>query len=222
MRRACAEAKRHGQTIACNQIMFNLLCYGSPALRETEAACRELGVTIIAYSPIGQGLLTQDLTKEKFRTIRVAKMAGVGLQDLQPLRNEVSRLAELHGKSMAQVCLNWTICHGAVPLVGCRSLAQARDSVGALNWRLSTEDVERLDAVALGMSTLAKPKWRRGLFVVFISLLMLSYKVSRACEAAASALWSVMSCVPLLRLLTPASSSPAKGDLWRTEQPKEE
>lgn len=34
--------------------MFNLICYGSPALRETELACRELGVTIVAYAPIGQ------------------------------------------------------------------------------------------------------------------------------------------------------------------------
>ena len=170
--------------------MFNLLCYGSPALRETEAVCRELGVTIIAYSPIGQGLLTRDLTQEKFDTIRVAKMAGISLADVQPLRQEVQRLAERHGKSMAQVCLNWTICHGAVPLVGCRSLAQARDSVGALDWRLEEEEVERLDAAALSMSTLAKPKWRRGLFVVFISLLMLSYKASRALEAVFSrSLW---------------------------------
>jgi aryl-alcohol dehydrogenase-like predicted oxidoreductase len=188
VRRACREAERHGQHIACNQIMFNLLCYGSPALQETEAVCRELGVAIIAYSPIGQGLLTRDLTQAKFDSIRVAKMAGISMNDLQPLRREVAGLADRHGKTMAQVCLNWAICHGAVPLVGCRSVEQARDSMGALGWRLAPEEVAGLDAVALSTSTLAKPRWRRGVFVVFISLLMLSYKASRVCEGAASAL----------------------------------
>ena len=87
--------------------MFNLLCYGSPALRETEEVCRELGVTIIAYSPIGQGLLTRDLTQEKFETIRVAKMAGIGLGDLDPLRCEVARLAgaarQEHGAGLPEL-----------------------------------------------------------------------------------------------------------------------
>ena len=208
--------------------MFNLLCYGSPALKETEEACRELGVTIIAYSPIGQGLLTRDLTQEKFETIRVAKMAGIGLGDLNPLRCEVARLAEHHGKSMAQVCLNWVICHGAVPLVGCRSLEQAHDSAGALGWRLSAEEVEGLDAVALSMSTLAKPRWRRGLFVVFISLLMLSYKASMAFEVAASALSSFLkapfACLPGATVASsaPPPSSPSKKGISDESPSKEE
>lgn len=133
-----------------------------------------------------QGLLTKDLTPEKFDTIRVAKMAGVTMADLEPLRAKVAALASKHGRTMAQVCLNWAICHGAVPLVGCRSVAQARDSVGCLDWRLGGGEVAELDAAALSLSTLAKPKRRRAMFVVFISLLVLSYKISRAAESAAT------------------------------------
>jgi len=184
VRRACAAAERHGQSIACNQIMYNLLCHGSPSLRETERACRDLGVTIIAYSPIGQGLLTEGLTPEKFGRIRLARMSGVSLEQLQPLRSAVERCAAAHGVSMAQVCINWTVCHSAVPLVGCRSVEQAADCAGALSWRLSDAEIAELDARALALSTLEKPRWRRALFVALISLLVLAYKLCRLVESA--------------------------------------
>lgn len=59
-----------------------------------------------------------------------------------------------------------------MPLVGLRSRAQAADALGALRWRLAAEDVARLDAVALRRSTLAKPRWKRAIFVLAISALM--------------------------------------------------
>ncbi|CAE7173012.1 unnamed protein product, partial [Symbiodinium pilosum] len=179
VRRACAEAKKHGLGIAANQIMFNLLCFQSPELQATVQACRENNVKIIAYAPIGQGLLTQALTDEKFSKIRLAKMTRLGIDELQELRAAIERLAEKYGKTMAQVCLNWTICHDALPLVGTRSLQQAHDTAGCLGWRLSKDDVEELDSHALQRSTLSKPRWKRVLFVTFITLLVFSYQVNR-------------------------------------------
>ena len=49
-------AKANGLSIAANQIMFNLLDYNSPQIQLVKKACDELGITIIAYSPIGQGV----------------------------------------------------------------------------------------------------------------------------------------------------------------------
>jgi hypothetical protein len=147
-----------------------------------DASCGDCPLRALGAHP--QGLLTKDLTPEKFSTIRVASMAGVGMEELTALRAKLAQLSEKHGRSMAQVCLNWTICHGAVPLVGCRSVAQAQDSVGCLDWRLDEGDVAELDSAALSLSTLAKPKRRRAMFVVFISLLVLSYKITRGVESA--------------------------------------
>ena len=92
VRRACAEAKKHGLGIAANQIMFNLLCFQSPELQATVQACRENNVKIIAYAPIGQGLLTQALTDEKFSKIRLAKMTRLGIDELQELRAAIERV----------------------------------------------------------------------------------------------------------------------------------
>ena len=176
VRRACAEAQKHGLRIAANQIMFNLLCFQSPELQETLRACQENHVQIIAYAPIGQGLLTQALTDEKFSRIRLAKMTRIVMDELHDLRGVIERLASKYDKSMAQICLNWTICHGAIPLVGTRSMLQAQDTAGCLGWRLAAEDVEELDRHALKRSTLSKPRWKRVLFVTFITLLVFSYR----------------------------------------------
>ena len=50
------------------------------------------------------------------------------MEELRDLRAVIERLAEKYGKSMAQICLNWTICHDALPLVGTRSMQQAEDT----------------------------------------------------------------------------------------------
>ena len=62
--------------------------------------------------------------------------------------------------------------HGVVPLVGCRSQKQARDSIGALGWQLKPEHVKELDALALGRSTLDSPGWRRMIFVTLFGIVM--------------------------------------------------
>lgn len=99
-------------------------------------------------------------------------MQGLHREDLEDLRAGIQELAEKYQKSMAQVCVNWAICHGAVPLVGIRSLEQARDTVGALGWTLEPEDLKMLDQKALSRGTLAKPRWKRAAFVLFISTLV--------------------------------------------------
>ncbi|KAA8497166.1 Pyridoxal reductase, chloroplastic [Porphyridium purpureum] len=178
VRRAVAAGKHFGVPISCNQIMFSLLDYRSVSLQATVRACKELDVTVVAYSPIGQGLLTDKMSAERFESNRPAKMTGLTWEQLSALRTEIRAIATERGKSMAQVALNWCICHDTIPLVGCRSVAQSEDTLGCLGWRLSTEEVERLDAVALARSTLDSPPWRRGIFVALAGVLMMVYKVS--------------------------------------------
>lgn len=165
VRRAVQAGRIYGIDIVCNQVHYSLLDYKSQPLQEMEATCRELNVTIVAFSPIGQGLLTDGLTDEKWQANKPAKMLRLKRSDIDPLRSVISDLAKKYDKSMAQIAINWCIRHDVVPLVGCRSLKQAKDSLGSLGWSLEKEDVERLDQVSLDRSTLQSPPWRRALFV---------------------------------------------------------
>lgn len=49
---------------------------------------------------------------------------------------------------MSQVALNWCVCKGTVPIVGVKTLDQARENLGALGWRLTEGEVEGLDVAA--------------------------------------------------------------------------
>eukprot|EP00300_Choanocystis_sp_HF-7_P012071 c17736_g1_i4.p1 GENE.c17736_g1_i4~~c17736_g1_i4.p1 ORF type:complete len:220 (+),score=38.04 c17736_g1_i4:478-1137(+) len=182
VRRAHAAAARRGVPILVNQIMYNLLDYNSPALRETEQTCIQLKILVMAYAPLGQGLLTEGLTEEKFGTIRAVRMTRIKFGELTDLRETIRMIAQRHQRTMAQVCLNWVIGHGHMPLVGVRSVKQANDSVGCLGWSLTAEDIKELDKHALSASTLSKPKSRRILFVFLIGIVILVYRVSSVVE----------------------------------------
>jgi pyridoxine 4-dehydrogenase len=153
VRRAVQAGKAHGVPVVCNQVHYSLLDYNSPALQEMQEVCRELDVKVIGFSPIGQGLLT-DHGMDGFGSNKPARMLRLKPDDLSELRSALAEVAAKHEKTMAQVALNWCIQHGVIPLVGCRSPGQARDSVGCLGWDLAPSDVERLDRVALDRSTL--------------------------------------------------------------------
>ena len=174
-RRAHAVARRNGKHIACNQIMLNLLVWQSPKHRETVQTCQELGIKVAAYSPIGQGLLTASLTLEKFNSIRAVRMTGVQYPQLQPLRQEIERISLKYKATMAQVAMNWVRGHGAVPLVGCRTVEQVEEAYRGMTFSLSDEEMKNLDSLSLGLSLFERPLWRRCLFVFFISVMQMAY-----------------------------------------------
>eukprot|EP00545_Synedropsis_sp_CCMP1620_P012091 CAMPEP_0119009042 /NCGR_PEP_ID=MMETSP1176-20130426/4107_1 /TAXON_ID=265551 /ORGANISM="Synedropsis recta cf, Strain CCMP1620" /LENGTH=346 /DNA_ID=CAMNT_0006961485 /DNA_START=66 /DNA_END=1106 /DNA_ORIENTATION=- len=173
VKRAVTAGKQYGIAIVTNQVHYSLLCYNSPALQEMEVACRELNVKILGFSPIGQGLLTDGLTTERYESNRPAKMLRLQWDDLVPLRACLRELATKYEKSMAQIALNWCICHDVVPLVGCRSVKQAKDSLGCIGWQLELNDLEKLNDLALSKSTLQSPGWRRSIFVTLFGIVMI-------------------------------------------------
>ncbi|KAL3786738.1 hypothetical protein HJC23_005301 [Cyclotella cryptica] len=178
VRRAVLAGKKYGVDVIVNQVHFSLLDYSSAALREMQTTCNEYGVSIIAYNALGQGLLTDALTQEKFADNKPAKMLHIQWSDLIPLRLALRKIADTHSEkinrrvSMAQVSINWCRAHKTIPLVGCRSQEQATDTLSSLDWELSSQEVEELDALALSRCTLDSPKWRRKLFVVLAGVIM--------------------------------------------------
>ncbi|MFB6285700.1 MAG: aldo/keto reductase, partial [Candidatus Bipolaricaulia bacterium] len=177
---AWAVAQKEGIPLAANQLMVSLLVYDSTELQETMAACHELGIAVVGYGALGQGLLTATLTPERLAASRIARRLDLSAEDLDPLREAIRAAADQHDKSMAQVCLQWVRSKGVIPLVGTRTVEQLEDTLGALEFSLLPDEIARLDDAAFGGSTLERPLGQRARFLVFLSGLIPGVKLARA------------------------------------------
>ncbi|GAC1391742.1 MAG: aldo/keto reductase [Ktedonobacteraceae bacterium] len=156
MRQAHARLARHDIPLASNQVHYSLL-HRKPESNGVLAACRELHVALIAYSPLEQGLLTgkyrvsdsqaPQLTGARrflpaFSTTRRNKM--------EPLLQTMEPIAKTHDKTIAQVALNWLLLkdESIIPIPGAKNARQAKDNAGAIGWRLTTEEHKRIAQAA--------------------------------------------------------------------------
>ena len=148
MRRTHDALARRGVPLASNQVQFNLLDR-SAEKTGLLGACQELGITLIAYSPLSQGLLTGKYTPQHPpRGIRGFRYRR-SLRPVQPLIGLLREIGEAHGgKSPAQVALNWVTAKQAVPIPGAKNLQQAQENIGALGWRLAEGELAALDAAS--------------------------------------------------------------------------
>jgi aryl-alcohol dehydrogenase-like predicted oxidoreductase len=143
--RAYTSLARQNIPLASNQVEYSLLD------RRIEkngllARCNELGIRVIAYSPIAKGLLTGKYSVDKLPPGPRAITAAATLQRIQPLLKLMTRIGQDHGgKTNAQVALNWCICKGTLPIPGAKNAAQAQENAGALGWRLTPDEVAELD-----------------------------------------------------------------------------
>lgn len=146
-RRAHAALARRNLPLASNQVRFSLLDR-KPERSGLMEACRQLDVTIIAYSPLAQGLLTGKYTRQRpMRGLRSARLGAPSYEDLERLVGLMREIGSGHGgRTPAQVALNWVICKGAVPIPGAKSAQQAAENAGATGWRLSRDEVAALDS----------------------------------------------------------------------------
>ncbi|WP_071516402.1 aldo/keto reductase [Geitlerinema sp. PCC 9228] len=147
MRAAHEQLQKRGVPLASNQVQYSLLHRKIESNGIWDTA-QELGVTIIAYSPLAQGLLTGKYTgQEKPTGARGIdpKFKPSGLQKISPVTNCLRQLAEKHQKTPAQVALNWLVSRGAIPIPGAKNAEQAKQNAGALGWQLDAEDTQELD-----------------------------------------------------------------------------
>jgi len=161
-RSIAAELARRDLRLATNQIEFSLL-RRAPETGGLLAACAELGVVPLAYSPIGQGRLTGKYSAAQpppgKRTFSNHPMATV-----DAVVAELRAIGDRHGgKTPSQVALNWIIAKGAVPIPGAKNAAQAQENAGALGWRMDADDLAALDQAALaGIRSIANRVWQHG------------------------------------------------------------
>lgn len=154
-----------GMKLATNQIEFSLL-RRVPETGGLLAACAELGVVPLAYSPIGQGRLTGKYSADDPPPGRRG-FSDHPMAVVDDVVAELRRIGEAHDdRTPSQVALNWIISKGAVPIPGAKNRAQAEENAGALGWSLSAEEIFALDRVALtqvkGMAGLKNRFWQHG------------------------------------------------------------
>ncbi len=137
--------------IAAVQSEYSLL-YRKDA-EETLATTRPLGISYIAYSPLGRSLLTgsvkqaSDIPEGDGRG-RHPRFAGDNLAHNLKLVAAIEAMAKAKGCTPGQVALAWLLAHGAdiVPIPGTKRSARIDENVGALEVSLSAEDTAKLSA----------------------------------------------------------------------------
>jgi aryl-alcohol dehydrogenase-like predicted oxidoreductase len=156
-RRAHAALSKRGIPLASNQVRYSLIDRRIETSGVLDAA-KELGITIIAYSPLGQGILTGKYHDDpgligsrpgprRFMPVFRAR----GLERTRSLVDELRRIAAAHGVTPAQVALSWLIrSHGdtVVAIPGASRVPHAQEAAAAMTLALTAEETSRLDDVS--------------------------------------------------------------------------
>ena len=139
--------------LASNQVLYSLLDRRIESNGVMEVA-KKLGITIIAYSPLAQGLVTGKFHDNPglLKNIGFRKYSSqfkpAGLEKSLPVIKTVKELAVKYNATPAQVALNWLIYfHGetVVAIPGATKEIHVKENTGAMSFRLSDSDMDRLD-----------------------------------------------------------------------------
>jgi aryl-alcohol dehydrogenase-like predicted oxidoreductase len=148
MRLVHAALARRGVSLASNQVEYSLL-HRRPEVNGVLDACRELGVTLIAYRPLASGAPTGKYTSSTRPTgLRrlTPNFRGKGLEALLPVVGLLREIGERYGRSPAQVALRWLIEDPTVlPIPGAKNGRQAAENAGALSFALTADEIAALD-----------------------------------------------------------------------------
>ncbi|CAM3745522.1 aldo/keto reductase [Deinococcus saxicola] len=117
------------------------------------AACRDLGVGLVPYSPLGRGFLTgqlkspDDFGPDDFRSTS-PRFQGENFQKNLDLVAEVQEMARDKGCTPAQLALAWVLAQGQhiVPIPGTKRVKYLEENLGALDVTLTPDDLARIDA----------------------------------------------------------------------------
>ncbi len=118
------------------------------------SVCRELGITFVAYSPLGRGFLSgqfktpDDLSASDTRR-NIPRFQGENFYRNLELVDQVTAMASEKGITPSQLAIAWVIAHGdhILPIPGTRSLERLKENISALDVALSPDELARLDSI---------------------------------------------------------------------------
>ncbi|KAF7799798.1 hypothetical protein EIP86_011040 [Pleurotus ostreatoroseus] len=131
---------------------------------------RELGVTIVAYSPLGRGLLTgkysspDDFEEGDFRRT-VPRYSAQNFPNILKLANGLKAVGERHGATAGQVALAWLLAQGddVIPIPGTTKVKYLKENLGALRLQLTRAEVEEVREIAAKADAAQGPRYPPGL-----------------------------------------------------------
>lgn len=163
---------KYGYSLDAAMVGYNLL-RRYPETNGVIDICRKYNITLIPYAPLAEGTLTGkyrgkkvplsyfvtsyfghlNMTKERddeipFIKRLFSKPRECDVKRMEPLMLVLEDIAKKHGKSIAQVSLNWLYTNPKVnvfPIPGTRNIKQAESNLGAVSWTLTDDDRKRID-----------------------------------------------------------------------------
>ncbi|MGB0909997.1 MAG: aldo/keto reductase [Nitrospirales bacterium] len=121
---------------------------------EIFTTCQELGITFVAYSPLGRGLLAGKITQKEDlafddRRHQLPRFQGENFTRNLALVEQLKHVAVERGMTPAQLALAWVLSQGEniLPLVGTKKRSYLKENIEAVLMTLSQEEVKVLDDV---------------------------------------------------------------------------
>uniref|UniRef100_A0A7S1C044 NADP-dependent oxidoreductase domain-containing protein n=2 Tax=Corethron hystrix TaxID=216773 RepID=A0A7S1C044_9STRA len=141
---------------------MNLL-YRFPLENGLMDTCNELGVQVLAYSPLCLGFLTGkyrkggDLPSGPRGKLAEKLFESDGFEGLLQTMEDVAQKSGGKDTTLSQVALNWCRAKGSIPIPGARTVKQASQNIGCLSWKLSNDDLMALDEAASRVPAYIEP-----------------------------------------------------------------
>jgi aryl-alcohol dehydrogenase-like predicted oxidoreductase len=122
---------------------------------ETLQACRELGIALVAYAPLGRSMLTGSVKgkadlPEGDRRLAHPRFQAEHLDANVKIVKRLEEIAEQKKCTPAQLVLAWLLAQGkdVIPIPGTKRVQRVDENLAALDLRLSSGDIEKISAVA--------------------------------------------------------------------------
>jgi aryl-alcohol dehydrogenase-like predicted oxidoreductase len=159
LRRACAVA--HVDAV---QAEYSLFERGIESIDGPEllSVARELGVAVVAYSPLGRGLLTGAITtaesisgKDDLRSLYMPRFQGENLRANIKVVEELKKIADRKGCTAAQLAIAWVGKQGVIPIPGTKKIKYLEENWGALKVELSDAEEKEIRSLVEGGNNVA-------------------------------------------------------------------
>jgi pyridoxine 4-dehydrogenase len=153
LKRIHAKFSRRSIPIATLQVQYSLLSTYPVTELGIKETCDQLGIKLIAYSPLCLGILTGKYTDpDSYPTGLRGLLFKRLVPQAQPLLACLKAIAQYRQKTMAQVAINWCIAKGTIPIPGAKNITQAQENIAAQDWQLDAAEIAELDLAAASIN----------------------------------------------------------------------